>query len=266
MASPSATRTVLDDQSVPLVKRSATTVLLQLRSYVLRPPNERSESHDEFYILWMDLDRRGFPVPAVLRGALAPATAHAITARVIGDGADPVSQRIGWWQAAETIGTADAFRGRATRYLADLVDNDMGAFLSWTAPDPQSFVDLEPAEAVTDATGQWLWERFTMPPAEWSETTRALEADPPEGISERLLAQSGPGEPDDSTIAESRARVRELMAAGEYDAAMSEMSGLVIVRPFDARLLDDLASATDAHDVVLADKLRRRAASYTRLL
>lgn len=266
MASFSASQVVLDERGTPLVKRSATTVLLQFCSYAMRPPTERPEQHDEFYNLWMDLDRRGFPVPQVIRGALAPATAYAITARVIGDGADPVRVRIGWWQAAETIGTASAFRARATRYLADLVSTDMGAFLSWKAPDPQVFADLAPLEGIADPVGSWLWERFTKPPHAWSADTKAMEDNPPSSVPQRLLDLPTPTEDDRDTIARTRAEVREMLARQEYEEATSAMSALAIVKPFSPELVEDLAACLDGHDVVMGDMLRRRADSYRRLI
>ncbi len=224
-----AARALLDERHVPLVRRSPSTVLLQFRYYVLRPPDERSAEHDEFYILWMDLDRRRIPVPAVIRAVLAPATARAMTARVFGSGADPVPARIGWWEGAELIGSAIGFRARATRRLVDLVDEDMGAFLDWRAPEPSELAALVPAREPTDPEGQRVWDRY-------------VPADP-------------------GTIVAEHARARDLLADGQTTEATDLLEALTVLRPFDPDPVADLAEAVAGHDTDRAVLLRRRAAS-----
>ena len=229
LMTPDAARTLLGERHAPLVRRSTSTVLLQFRAYVLRPPDERAPQHDEFYVLWMDLDRRGIPVPAVIRAILAPATARAMTARVFGAGADPVPERIGWWEGAELIGSAIGFRARATRRLVDLVDEDMGAFLGWLAPEPTRLAALTPAAEPTDPDGQRVWDRH-------------LPADP-------------------GSIVAEHARARELLADGQAAEATDLLEALTVLRPFDPDLVDDLAAAVARRDTDRAVLLRRRAAS-----
>ncbi|SDB97238.1 hypothetical protein GA0111570_11279 [Raineyella antarctica] len=254
-------RLALDERHTQLVKKSVGPVLLQFRAYATLPPGDRMVDHDEFYMMWMDLDRRGVPVPAVIRGALALATATAMTARVFGGGADPVPERIGWWQAAELLGSPREFLVRATARLAWLVDEDMGAFLRWDAPDPHELVDTEPAPDPVDPLGRWIFDRFTLSdPASWAPSSRALEDDPPSGVSRRLLAlRVGGSGPEPTTVADEHVRARAMLAAGEREEAASVLTALSIVRPFDAALLLDLAEVVS--DPERAAQLRRRAAS-----
>lgn len=255
-------RLVLDERRVQLVKKSVGPVLLQFRAYATLPPGDRMVDHDEFYMMWMDLDRRGVPVPAVIRGALARATATAMTARVFGGGADPVPSRIGWWQAAELLGSPRAFLDRATTRLARLVDEDMGAFLRWDAPDPQRLVDTEPATDPVDPVGRWIFDRFTLTdPSRWVASSRDLEGDPPEDVSRRLLARRVvEAEAEPTTARQEHERARALLAAGERVEATSVLSALSILDPFDADVLRDLADATGDREE--AARLRRRADSY----
>ena len=255
-------RLALDERHTQLVRKSVGQVLLQFRAYATLPPADRMVDHDEFYMMWMDLDRRGVPVPAVIRGALASATASAMTARVFGGGADPVPERIGWWQAAALIGSPLDFLAKATARLAWLVDEDMGAFLRWDAPDPQELADTEQAPDPVDPLGRWIFDRFTLTdPARWAPTSRALEAEPPGNVSQRLLRQrlvEPAAEP--TTVRVEHAAARALIAAGRNEEAASVLCVLSIVRPFDAGIVADLAEAVT--DPERAGQLRRRAASY----
>lgn len=255
-------RLALDERHIQLVKKSVGPVLLQFRAYATLPPADRMVDHDEFYIMWMDLDRRGVPVSAVIRGALAAATARAMTARVFGGGADPVPERIGWWQAAERIGSPQEFLAKATARLAWLVDEDMGAFLRWDAPDPGELAASAPAPDVVDPLGRWIFDRFTITdPSLWAASSRQLETDPPEDVSRRLLARRvvEPG-PEPTTVRDEYEHARVLLAAGERAEAASLLSTLSIVRPFDAEILTALAEAVA--DPERAAQLRRRSASY----
>lgn len=256
------TRLALDERHTQLVKKSVGPVLLQFRAYATLPPADRMVDHDEFYIMWMDLDRRGVPVPSVIRGALAQATARAMTARVFGGGADPVPERIGWWKAAELVGSPEDFMARATARLAWLVDEDMGAFLRWDAPDPQDLAALEPAPDPVDPVGRWIFDRFTVTdPSRWSPSSRDLEADPPEDVSCRLLGRRVvEPEPEPTTVRDEHARARDLLAAGDREEAASLLAALSIVEPFDAGILLDLAEAVA--DPTHAAQLRRRASSF----
>lgn len=258
-------RLVLDERQVQLVKKSVGPVLLQFRAYATLPPGDRMVDHDEFYMMWMDLDRRGVPVPAVIRGELALATATAMTARVFGGGADPVPSRIGWWQAAELLGSAEAFLVRAAARLAWLVDEDMGAFLRWDAPDPRQLADSEPAREPLDPLGRWIFDRFTVTdPRGWAPSSRELEEDPPPDVSRRLLRlRDVEASPEPTTVADEHRRARELAATGMLTEAASVLAALTIVRPFDAQLLRDLADTVADQD--RAARLRRRAASYAAL-
>ncbi len=255
-------RLVLDERHTQLVRRSVGPVLLQFRAYAILPPGDRMVDHDEFYMMWMDLDRRSVPVPAVIRGVLASTTARAMTARVFGAGADPVPERIGWWRAAELIGSPQGFLARATTRLAGLVDEDMGAFLRWDSPDPQELVDTAPAEEPVDAVGRWIFDRFTITdPRHWAPSSRELEATPDPGVRRRLLDLREVAAADEpTTVADAHARARTLLAGGDTEEAASVLSALSIIRPFDADLLVDLAEAVPDPDS--AARLRRRAASY----
>ena len=258
-------RLALDERHTQLVRKSVGTVLLQFRAYATLPPADRLADHDEFYMMWMDLDRRGVPVPAVIRGALASATARAMTARFYGGGAGQVGSRIGWSRAAELIGSPQDFLAKATARLARLVDEDMGAFLRWDAPDPQELADTEPAPDPIDPLGRWIFDRFTLTnPARWASTSRTLEAEPPRGVGQRLLRQRLV-EPaaDPATVREEHAATRALIAAGRTEEAASVLSVLSIVRPFDADIVADLAEAVT--DPQRAGQLRRRAAGYAAL-
>lgn len=255
-------RLAVDEQHTQLVKKSVGPVLLQLRAYAMMPPEERPVGHDQFYMMWMDLDRRSVPVPAVIRAALAPATAHAMTARVFGDGVDPVAGRLGWWRAADLIGSQQGFEARVAARLAWLVDEDMGAFLRWDQPDPEQLAALPPAVAPIDAVGRWVFDRFTLTdPDTWARTSRELEATPDPAVRRRLLAlRTDLGGAAPPTLAAEAARARALVAAGRRTEAASLLAALVTVAPFDPELLTALAEAvTDPDHAAL---LRRRAASY----
>ncbi|QGF23319.1 hypothetical protein [Raineyella fluvialis] len=255
-------RLTVDERHTQLVKKSVGPVLLQFRAYAMMPPEERPVGHDQFYMMWMDLDRRSVPVPAVIRAALAPATAHAMTARVFGHGADQVPGRLGWWRAADLIGSQKAFEARVTARLAWLVDEDMGAFLRWDAPDPEELARLEPAVDPIDAVGRWVFDRFTLTDqASWAPTSRDLEAAPDPSIRRRLIdLRTDPGAAEPPTLLEELSRARHLIAAGQRVEAASLLSALITVRPFDPEILTELAHAVD--DPEHAALLTRRAASY----
>ncbi len=255
-------RLAVDERHTQLVKKSVGPVLLQFRAYAMMPPEERPVGHDQFYMMWMDLDRRSVPVPAVIRAALAPATAHAMTARVFGHGVDPVAGRTGWWRAAELIGSQDGFEARVAARLAWLVDEDMGAFLRWDAPDPEQLAAWPPVVAPVDAVGRWVFDRFTLTdPQAWAPTSRKLEATPDPEVRRRLLdlrTDSGAAQPP--TLAAELTRARSLTAAGEWTEAASLLAALITAAPFDPDLLRALADAVS--DPGHAALLRRRAASY----
>lgn len=255
-------RLALDERHTQLVKKSVGPVLLQFRAYAMLPPGDRMVDHDEFYMMWMDLDRRGVPVPEVIRGVLAEATARAMTARVFGGGADPVPTRIGWWRAAELIGSPEDFLGKATARLAWLVDEDMGAFLRWDAPDPHELARTQPATDPGDPVGRWIFDRFTVTdPTLWAPTSRGLEARPPEDVSRRLLSlRVVEPAPEPTTVRDEHVRARALLDTGDREEAASLLSALSIVQPFDAGIVRDLADAVS--DPEAAAHLRRRAASY----
>ncbi|WOP19604.1 hypothetical protein [Raineyella sp. LH-20] len=255
-------RLAVDERHTQLVKKSVGPVLLQFRAYAMMPPEERPDWHDQFYMTWMDLDRRGVPVIEVIRAALAPATARAMTARVFGHGADPVPGRLDWWRAADLIGSPQGFEARVAARLAWLADEDMGAFLRWDAPEPAELAALPPAVAPIDAVGRWVFDRFTLTdPASWAPTSRALEAEPDLRTRRRLMDLRTDLEgPEPTTLGDELAHARALVAAGDRTTAASLLSALVTVRPFDPELLDELAGAvTDPEHAAL---LTRRAASY----
>lgn len=255
-------RLAVDERHTQLVKKSVGPVLLAFRAYAMMPPEERPVGHDQFYMMWMDLDRRSVPVTAVIRAALAPATARAMTARVFGHGVDPVAGRMGWWHAADLIGSPEGFEARVAARLAWLVDEDMGAFLRWDAPDPAELAALPPAVAPIDEVGRWVFDRFTLTdPASWAPTSRALEAAPDPEIRRRLLdLRTDLTGPEPATLGEELVRARALAAAGERVEAASLLSALITVRPFDPDILDNLAAAVADPD--LTALLTRRAASY----